>query len=62
LSEQEYEVLRELGRDHSNKLIARKLALSTPTVNFHVRDVFQKLGVRRRASAAAEAHRCGWLS
>jgi LuxR family maltose regulon positive regulatory protein len=62
LSEREHEVLRELSQGYSNKLIARKLGLSTPTVNFHVRNVFQKLGVHRRASATAEAHRRGWLS
>jgi DNA-binding CsgD family transcriptional regulator len=62
LSEREHEVLRELSQGYSNKLIARKLGLSTPTVNFHVRNVFQKLGVHRRASATAEAHRRGWIS
>ena len=62
LSEREHEVLRELSQGYSNKLIARKLGLSTPTINFHVRNVFHKLGVHRRASATAEAHRRGWLS
>ncbi|MEJ1961290.1 MAG: LuxR C-terminal-related transcriptional regulator [Gammaproteobacteria bacterium] len=62
LSEREHEVLRELGHGYSNKLIARKLGLSTPTINFHVRNVFQKLGVHKRAAATAEAHRRGWLS
>ncbi len=62
LSEREHEVLRELGHGYSNKLIARKLGLSTPTINFHVRNVFQKLGVHQLAAATAEAHRRGWLS
>jgi len=62
LSDREQEVLRELSQGHANKLIARKLGISAPTVNFHVRNVFQKLGVRRRAAAVAEAHRRGWLS
>lgn len=62
LSEREHDVLRELSIGHSNKLIARKLGLSAPTVKFHVRNVFRKLGVHRRASAVAEAHRRGWLS
>ena len=62
LSEREREVLRELNQGYSNKLIARKPGLSTSTINFHVRNVFHKLGVHRRASATAEAHRRGWLS
>jgi LuxR family transcriptional regulator, maltose regulon positive regulatory protein len=62
LSERELGVLRELSQGHSNKMIARKLSLSTPTVSFHVRNIFQKLGVHRRASATAEALRRSWLS
>jgi LuxR family maltose regulon positive regulatory protein len=62
LSEREHDVLHELSIGHSNKLIARKLGLSAPTVKFHVRNVFRKLGVHKRASAVAEAHRRGWLA
>jgi LuxR family transcriptional regulator, maltose regulon positive regulatory protein len=62
LSERERNILREVSKGHSNKLIARKFGLSAPTVNFHLRNVFQKLGVHRRASATAEAYRRGWLS
>jgi LuxR family maltose regulon positive regulatory protein len=62
LSDREQDVLRELSLGHSNKLIARKLGLSAPTVKFHVRNLFRKLGVRRRAAAVAEAHRRGLLS
>jgi LuxR family transcriptional regulator, maltose regulon positive regulatory protein len=62
LSERELEVLRELSQGRSNKMIARMLGLSTPTVSFHVRNIFQKLGVHRRASATAEALRRSWVS
>jgi DNA-binding CsgD family transcriptional regulator len=61
LSEREREVLREVGYGNSNKVIARKLDLSAPTVSFHLRNIYQKLGVRRRASAISEAHLRGWL-
>ena len=61
LSEREQEVMRELCLGHSDKLIARKLGLSAPTVKFHVRNVFRKLGVHKRAAAVAVAHRRGWL-
>lgn len=62
LSSRECEVMRALSLGHSNKLIARKLGLSEPTVKFHVQNIFRKLAVRKRASAVAEAHRRGFLS
>lgn len=62
LSERERDVIRELSSGHSNKLIARKLGLGVATVKFHLQKVFQKLSVRRRAAAVAEAHRRGWIS
>jgi hypothetical protein len=45
----------------SNKIIARKLALSTGTVKSHVKAVLQKLGARSRTEAAAIAQRRGIL-
>ena len=60
-SAREYDVLRELSAGLSDKLIARKLRLSVPTIKFHVRNIFRKLGVRKRAAAVATAHRLGWL-
>jgi LuxR family maltose regulon positive regulatory protein len=62
LSQREHDVVRELSVGHSNKLIARTLGLAAPTVKFHVKNIFRKLGVRKRAAAVAEAHRRGWLS
>lgn len=62
LSERELDVLRELSVGHSNKLIARNLGLAAPTVKFHVKNIFRKLAVRKRAAAVAEAHRRRWLS
>ncbi len=62
LSTREQEVLRELGLGHSNKVIARKLALSEATVKFHVKNIFRKLNVRRRAAVVTEAHRHGLMS
>jgi LuxR family maltose regulon positive regulatory protein len=62
LSQRETDVIRELSRGLSNKLIARKLGLSSPTVKFHVNNIFRKLRVHKRAAAVAEAHGRGWLS
>jgi LuxR family maltose regulon positive regulatory protein len=61
LSAREHEVLIEISLGHSNKVIARKLGLSEPTVKFHVQNIFRKLDVRKRTTVVAEAHRRGVL-
>lgn len=62
LSTRELEVLQELHLGYANKVIARKLDLSEATVKFHVKNIFRKLKVRKRAAAVAEAHRHGIIS
>jgi len=61
LSPRERQVVRELALGHPNKVIARRLALAAPTVNFHMRNIFRKLGVHKRAQVVSEASRRGWL-
>ncbi|MGO7872396.1 LuxR C-terminal-related transcriptional regulator [Rhizobium leguminosarum] len=53
LSQREQQVLLCLHEGKSNKEIARALGLSEPTVKFHLKNVFSKLGVSRRAMALA---------
>lgn len=57
LSPREREVLRELCAGASNKKVARALDMTEHTVKFHLRNIFQKLKVDRRAHAVAEALR-----
>ncbi|MCR9135173.1 MAG: LuxR C-terminal-related transcriptional regulator [Alphaproteobacteria bacterium] len=52
LTERELAVLRQLAEGHSNKVIARHFSLSEPTVKFHVKNIFGKLGVNSRKMAA----------
>jgi LuxR family maltose regulon positive regulatory protein len=61
LSAREREELIEISLGHSNKVIARKLGLSEPTVKFHVQNIFRKLDVRKRTTVVAEAHKRGVL-
>lgn len=61
LSERERQILREVSFGHSDKVIARNLALSAPTVNFHLRSIFRKLKVHKRACAVTEARGRGWI-
>ncbi|WP_311198995.1 response regulator transcription factor [Sulfitobacter sp. W074] len=52
LTRRQYEVLYGLANGHSNKEIARDLALSEATVKSHVRQVMRKLHVDNRTQAA----------
>lgn len=53
LSPREHEVMQELGRGLTNKEIARVLDMTENTVKFHLKNIFPKLGVDRRAHALA---------
>jgi two-component system, NarL family, nitrate/nitrite response regulator NarL len=53
LTSREAEVLNLLGEGLSNKEIAQRLSIQLQTVKNHVHNVLVKLGVNRRAEAAA---------
>lgn len=53
LSPRELEVALEIGMGHTNKEIARSLDLTEHTVKFHLKNIFIKLGVDRRAHVQA---------
>lgn len=55
LTEREMETLILLGRGHSSKVIADILCLSKRTVDFHLSNVYQKLGVENRIQALLAA-------
>lgn len=55
LSPRERAVLLELCRGASNKEIARALDMTENTVKFHLKNIFGKLGVERRAAAIIAA-------
>jgi DNA-binding CsgD family transcriptional regulator len=59
LAERELDVLRLMSVGHRNRDIAAELHLSPHTVKFHVANIFDKLGVRSRAEAAAVAFSAG---
>ncbi len=59
LSPRELEVLRLLAAGESNAQIARRLGLSTHTVERHVANLYRKTGARGRADATAYALRHG---
>ena len=56
LSEREAQVLRLLAAGKTNRDIAEALFISEKTVARHVSNIFDKLGVSSRTSAAAWAY------
>lgn len=61
LSTRELEVLRLVEHGLSNGEIARKLFVAPSTVKTHLENVYDKLGVRRRAQAVSTARNQGLL-
>lgn len=59
LSERETEIVRLLGQGLTNKDIAQTLIVSVRTVEAHLRNLYDKLGVRSRTEAALWAVRQG---
>lgn len=61
LSEREIQVLELAARGATNKMIAKELFLSIRTVEAHMRNVFEKLGVSSRTEAVTQAVRHQWI-
>ena len=61
LSEREIEVLREVARGTSNKIIASHLSISEATVKAHMKNVLLKLGASDRTHAVNIAMTRGFL-
>jgi DNA-binding NarL/FixJ family response regulator len=59
LSERELEIVQHLVRGLSNRAIGEKLFVTEQTVKFHLTNIYRKLGVQNRTTAAREAHRLG---
>jgi DNA-binding NarL/FixJ family response regulator len=59
LSFREVEVLRLIATEATNIEIARRLSISENTVKIHVRNILDKLHVRKRREAAEFARRLG---
>jgi DNA-binding CsgD family transcriptional regulator len=55
LSKQERVVAELAGQALTNKAIAAQLFLSPNTVNYHLRNVFRKLGITSRVQLALRA-------
>ena len=61
LTQAEAAILRLLAGGHSNRAIAERAFVTENTVKYHLRRLYQKLGVRSRSGAIAAASLRGWL-
>ena len=61
-TDRELEILAELTKGNSNKVIARNLGIESNTVKFHLQNIYQKLGVNRRQLAITLAQRLSLLN
>ncbi len=61
LSQRELQVLRLIRDGHRNKEISDKLAIAETTVNFHIKNIVEKLHANDRTHAVAIALRRGLL-
>lgn len=52
LTSREHEILKQIAKGLSNKLIARELDISDGTVKVHVKHILKKLGLKSRVEAA----------
>ncbi len=62
LTRREHEVLRLVARGLTNRQIAAALFISAKTAGMHVSNILSKMGVERRAEAAAVAERLHLLA
>lgn len=62
LTPRELEVLALLAEGASNKMIAKRLGISVPTVKFHVGSLLDKLDAAGRTDAVAHAARLGVIN
>jgi ATP/maltotriose-dependent transcriptional regulator MalT len=60
-SPREEEVIRGIAQGKSNKEIARDLDLVDNTIKFHLRNIYRKLGVKKRVPAVKKARELGIL-
>ncbi len=62
LTERELEVIKLAAKGMSNREIAQELTISVRTVQTHLTNVFNKMGVGSRTEAVVHALRKGWIT
>ena len=60
LSQREEEILKSVGRGHSNKMIARTCGVADATIKVHMKSILRKIRVANRTLAAVWALEQGY--
>lgn len=61
LTARELEIIRLIASGQTNRETAESLHVSASTVEFHLRNIYAKLGASMRTDAVLIAQRLGWL-
>lgn len=61
LTPREVEVLGQLAMGKPSSQIAEELFVSRRTIDFHIRQIYEKLGVHNRMAAYQQAVRLGFV-
>lgn len=61
ISEQEYEILKEIAKGKNNKVIAATVFMSQRSLEYGLTNLFQKLNVKSRIEATIKAKQMGLL-
>ena len=62
LTPREFEILRLVVAGYTNKAIAAEICISEKTVEFHLDNIYKKIGVRTRLMAGVWAIQQGLLA
>lgn len=61
LSDREKQILSNLAKGQSYKMIADSICISIDTVRYHIRNIYKKMHVHSQSEAVAKALRKGWI-
>ena len=61
LTQREHEILSLMALGLSSKQISNQLCIGAGTIKWHVNNIFNKLHVKRRSQAVAQARKLGLL-
>lgn len=62
LTEREVDALQLIARGYTYDDVAQQLGMSTNTVRYHVKNIYNKLGVHSKIDAVQEARRRHWIA
>ena len=60
LTTREIEILQQLAAGKSNRAMSQHFDISESTIRYHLKNIYQKLGVSHRSEAIVWAVRAGW--